>query len=98
MFAIQFGATQVINSRDGKAADKVKALTGGGVDTAIEAVGVPTTLQLCQDLVADRSDWGLLTVTVLSQTDDRLPSYPKMSSSQEAQADSSVWASSLRPT
>ncbi len=28
-------------------------LTGGrGVDTAIEAVGVPATFQLCQDIVA----------------------------------------------
>ena len=48
-----FGATQTINSADGKAADTVKALTGGhGVDTAIEAVGVPATFELCQDLVA----------------------------------------------
>jgi alcohol dehydrogenase len=38
---------------DGKAADTVKARTGGrGVDTAIEAVGVPATFELCQDLVA----------------------------------------------
>ncbi|MFZ2017910.1 MAG: zinc-binding dehydrogenase, partial [Methyloceanibacter sp.] len=44
---------QVINSADGKAAETVKALTGGrGVDTAIEAVGVPATFLLCQDLVA----------------------------------------------
>jgi alcohol dehydrogenase len=51
--ASQFGATQVINSSDGKAADKVKALTAGrGVDTAIEAVGVPATFLLCQDIVA----------------------------------------------
>ena len=51
--ARQFGATQTINSSDGKAAEKVKALTGGrGVDTAIEAVGVPPTFLLCQELVA----------------------------------------------
>jgi alcohol dehydrogenase len=50
--ARQFGATQAINSGDGKAAETVKALTGGrGVDTAIEAVGVPETFLLCQDLV-----------------------------------------------
>ncbi|HTX50632.1 MAG TPA: zinc-dependent alcohol dehydrogenase family protein [Caulobacteraceae bacterium] len=50
--ARRFGATQTINSADGKAAEKVKALTGGrGVDTAIEAVGVPATFELCQDLV-----------------------------------------------
>jgi alcohol dehydrogenase len=51
--ARQFGATHTINSADGKAADTVKARTGGrGVDTAIEAVGVPATFELCQDLVA----------------------------------------------
>jgi alcohol dehydrogenase len=51
--ARRFGATDTINSADGKAADKVKALTGGrGVDTAIEAVGVPSTFLLCQDIVA----------------------------------------------
>jgi alcohol dehydrogenase len=51
--ARRFGATHTINSADGKAAEKVKALTGGrGVDAAIEAVGVPATFQLCQDLVA----------------------------------------------
>ena len=50
--ARQFGATQTINSADGKAAEKVKALTAGrGVDTAIEAVGVPATFLLCQELV-----------------------------------------------
>lgn len=51
--ARRFGATQAINSRDGKAAEAVSALTGGrGVDAAIEAVGVPATFELCQDLVA----------------------------------------------
>jgi alcohol dehydrogenase len=48
-----FGATQVVNSKDGKAAEKVMALTGGkGVDVAIEAVGIPQTFELCQDIVA----------------------------------------------
>lgn len=51
--ARRFGATQVINSSQGDAATAVKALTGGrGVDTAIEAVGIPATFQLCEDLVA----------------------------------------------
>jgi alcohol dehydrogenase len=51
--ARKFGATQTINSTDGKAADKVKALTGGqGVDTAIEAVGIPATFLLCQQIIA----------------------------------------------
>ena len=51
--AKQFGATQIINSKDGKAAEQVKKLTDGrGVDTAIEAVGIAATFELCQDLVA----------------------------------------------
>jgi alcohol dehydrogenase len=51
--ARQFGATRTINSADGKAAETVKKLTDGrGVDTAIEAVGIPGTFLLCQDLVA----------------------------------------------
>ena len=51
--ARELGATQVVNSRDGKAAERVMALTGGkGVDVAIEAVGIPPTFDLCQDIVA----------------------------------------------
>ena len=49
----RFGATATINSADGKAAERVLALTGGiGVDTAIEAVGVPQSFVLCEDIVA----------------------------------------------
>ena len=48
-----FGATQLINSSDGKASEKVLKLTGGkGVDVAIEAVGVPATFELCEEIVA----------------------------------------------
>jgi alcohol dehydrogenase len=51
--ARKFGATQTINSADGKAADLVMKMTDKrGVDTAIEAVGVPATFELCQDIVA----------------------------------------------
>jgi alcohol dehydrogenase len=49
----RFGATAAINNKDGKAVEKVLALTGGrGVDTAIEAVGVPASFVTCQDIVA----------------------------------------------
>jgi alcohol dehydrogenase len=42
-----------VNSKDGKAVERVMALTGGkGVDVAIEAVGVPATFDICQDIVA----------------------------------------------
>jgi alcohol dehydrogenase len=47
------GATSVVNSSDGKAAATILKLTAGvGVDTAIEAVGVPATFELCEQIVA----------------------------------------------
>jgi len=50
--AKQFGATTVINSTDGKAVEKVMALTAGkGVDVAIEAVGLPSTFDVCQGII-----------------------------------------------
>lgn len=49
----RFGATDTVNSAGGDAAQQVMALTGGrGVDTAIEAVGIPATFKLCEDIVA----------------------------------------------
>lgn len=51
--AVQFGANHVVNSGETDIIAIVKALTGGrGADTVIEAVGVPATFELCQDLVA----------------------------------------------
>lgn len=50
--ARQFGATQTVNSADGNAAEAVLKLTGGrGVDVAIEAVGIPVTSDICQQIV-----------------------------------------------
>ena len=49
----RFGATAVINNKDGKAVEKIMAMTGGrGVDTAIEAVGVPASFITCEEIVA----------------------------------------------
>jgi len=51
--AKKFGATQTINNSKEDAIARVKELTEGiGVDTAIEAVGIPATFELCQSLVA----------------------------------------------
>jgi alcohol dehydrogenase len=51
--AKRFGATAGVNSADGAAVAKVMKVTGGvGVDTAIEAVGIPATFELCQKIVA----------------------------------------------
>jgi alcohol dehydrogenase len=49
----RFGATATVNSAGGDAAQQVMKLTDGrGVDTAIEAVGIPATFTLCEDIVA----------------------------------------------
>ena len=49
--AKRFGATAAINSADGKAVETVMKMTGErGVDTAIEAVGIPATFELCEKL------------------------------------------------
>ena len=51
--AKRFGATAVINSTDGNAMQTVMKITAArGVDTAIEAVGIPATFELCERLVA----------------------------------------------
>ena len=51
--ARRFGATDTINSGKEDAIAKVMSLTGGvGVDTVVEAVGIPATFELCQSLVA----------------------------------------------
>jgi alcohol dehydrogenase len=51
--ATRFGATSVVNSTDGKALEAVMQITGSrGVDTAVEAVGIPATFELCEQIVA----------------------------------------------
>ncbi len=48
-----FGATHIINSAKDDAIKKIKSLTNGrGVDVAIEAVGIPATFELCQEIIA----------------------------------------------
>jgi alcohol dehydrogenase len=48
-----FGATKLVNATDGKAVEKILALTAGvGVDVAIEAVGTPATFETCQGVIA----------------------------------------------
>lgn len=51
--AKSLGASAAINSADGKAMEAVMKMTAGrGVDTAIEAVGIPATFELCQKIIA----------------------------------------------
>jgi alcohol dehydrogenase len=48
-----FGATHTINSSTENAVDKIMILTNGkGVDTAIEAVGLPATFELCESIIS----------------------------------------------
>lgn len=49
----KFGTTHAINSQSSNAIDLSLELTGGiGVDVAIEAVGVPDTFDICQQIIA----------------------------------------------
>lgn len=51
--AKRFGATATVNASGGKSAEAIMKMTGGrGVDTAIEAVGVPASFIICEDIVA----------------------------------------------
>ena len=48
----KFGATQVVNNTDGKAVEKIMALSAGrGVDVAMEAIGIPASFDICQSIV-----------------------------------------------
>ena len=51
--AKQFGATHTINSSSENAVEQIMSLTENkGVDVAIEAVGIPATFELCQEIIA----------------------------------------------
>jgi alcohol dehydrogenase len=51
--SLEFGATRTMNSASGGVTEKVMELTGNrGVDVAIEAVGLPETFGICQDIIA----------------------------------------------
>ena len=51
--AKRFGATGVVNSSDGQAAATIMKMTKErGADTVIEAVGIPATFELCEEIVA----------------------------------------------
>lgn len=48
-----FGATDAIDVSEGNAAEAIMEMTNGvGVDVAMEAVGIPKTFELCQDVIA----------------------------------------------
>ncbi|ANF58698.1 zinc-dependent alcohol dehydrogenase family protein [Halotalea alkalilenta] len=49
--AKRFGATDVIDVSQGNALETLLTLSGGGVDVAIEAVGIPATFDLCQQAI-----------------------------------------------
>ncbi|SDH60323.1 zinc-dependent alcohol dehydrogenase family protein [Pseudomonas panipatensis] len=61
--ARRFGASDCINAADSQLLEKVKALTDGlGVDSAVEAVGVPATFSLCENIIAPGGDIAVLGV------------------------------------
>jgi alcohol dehydrogenase len=51
--AKKFGATHTINSAAENTLEKIMSITDNtGVDVAIEAVGIPETFELCQEIIA----------------------------------------------
>jgi alcohol dehydrogenase len=47
-----FGAAATVSAAGGKSAEVVMKMTGGrGVDTAIDAVGVPASFITCEDIL-----------------------------------------------
>lgn len=50
--AKQLGATFVLNSSNDNIVNKIMEITQCGVDTAIEAVGIPETFVMCENIVA----------------------------------------------
>ncbi|MCL1824441.1 MAG: zinc-dependent alcohol dehydrogenase family protein [Betaproteobacteria bacterium] len=51
--AKKFGATDTVCASGNQAVEQIKAMTGGlGVDVAIEAVGIPATFDVCQNILA----------------------------------------------
>jgi alcohol dehydrogenase len=51
--AKKLGATKTVNGKDGNAVKKIMELTAKkGVGVAIEAVGIPATFDICQEIVA----------------------------------------------
>jgi len=50
--ARQLGATYTLNSASENIVDKIMEITKSGVDTAIEAVGIPDTFVMCEHIVA----------------------------------------------
>jgi alcohol dehydrogenase len=49
--AKKFGATDIINSETENVIEKIMSETKDGVDVAIEAVGLPATFDICQNIV-----------------------------------------------
>jgi alcohol dehydrogenase len=49
--AKKFGATEVVNSSQGDVTQAILKSTKDGVDVAIEAVGIPATFDICQNIV-----------------------------------------------
>jgi alcohol dehydrogenase len=52
---MRFGASTVVYSSEGNAIEEIMRLTNHeGVDTAIEAVGLPATFLICEKIIAPR--------------------------------------------
>ena len=71
----ELGATHCLSANDPELRDKIKALTGGGADLAIEATGRPAAMELALDLV--RNQGGVAVVVGNSRAEERISIDPK---------------------
>jgi hypothetical protein len=51
--ATRFGATEIVDSNDAEAAERIRDLTGGGTHSVVEAVGVQSSLDFALTVVRD---------------------------------------------
>jgi aryl-alcohol dehydrogenase len=58
--AAELGASDVVDGRSGEAVASIMGLTGGGVDYAIDATGVPSVISQCVEVLAPRGVCGIV--------------------------------------
>ena len=67
-FATRFGATHTVNARTEDAVERVKALTGGGVQWAFEAYGSGETTRLAVDVLRKRGTAVIVGIAPIGDT------------------------------
>jgi S-(hydroxymethyl)glutathione dehydrogenase/alcohol dehydrogenase len=67
--ALQFGATDCVNSKDTDAVEAVKNLTGGkGVNFSFEAIGLPVTIEMAYNMLSVGGNAVIIGITGVRDT------------------------------